>query len=91
MIFNDSFGQVATMFPEGGGYSSFLHGNVVDMFYCPIIDTNLPDSFPFWGGDHIIFFRPVFNIADSAITISVFLMIIFYKKIFAQKEAVVEE
>jgi signal peptidase II len=82
MIFSDSWGQVAQVFPEGGGYASFLHGNVVDMFYCPIINTTLPESFPIWGGEHLIFFRPVFNVADSAITISIFLMVIFYKKIF---------
>lgn len=82
LIFNESFGQVATMFPEGGGYESFLYGNVVDMFYCPVLESNYPSWFPFVGGDRFLFFRPVFNVADSTITISVFLMIIFYKKIF---------
>jgi signal peptidase II len=82
IIFNESFGQVATMFPEGGGYAPFLYGHVVDMFYCPIIDTYYPDWFPFVGGDRLLFFRPVFNVADSAITVSVFLMIIFYRKVF---------
>jgi signal peptidase II len=82
MIFNESVGQVASMFPETGGYSKFLHGHVVDMFYCPVIDTVLPDWVPFKGGERFVFFRPVFNIADSAITTSVFLMIIFYKKVF---------
>ena len=73
LMFNESFGQVAQMFPDGGGYSGFLAGNVVDMFYCPIIRWGTPP-------DESIFFRPIFNVADSAITISVFLMIIFYKK-----------
>jgi signal peptidase II len=82
IIFNESFGQVATMFPEGGGYAPFLYGHVVDMFYCPVIDTHYPDWFPFVGGDRLLFFRPVFNVADSAITVSVFLMIIFYRKVF---------
>lgn len=82
IIFNESFGQVATMFPEGGGYAPFLYGHVVDMFYCPVIDTYYPDWFPFVGGDRLLFFRPVFNVADSAITVSVFLMIIFYRKVF---------
>jgi len=97
MIFGESsYGQVAQIFPEGGGYASFLHGNVVDMFYCPVINTTLPESFPIWGGEHVIFFRPVFNVADSAITVSVFLMIIFYKKIFRnidnkEKEDIQEE
>ena len=82
LIFNESFGEVAQMFPEGGGYAKFLYGNVVDMFYCPVIESTYPDWFPFVGGKDFLFFRPVFNVADSAITISVFLMIIFYKKIF---------
>lgn len=82
LIFNESFGQVAQIFPDGGGYESFLYGNVVDMFYCPVIESTYPDWFPFVGGKDFFFFRPVFNVADSAITVSVFLMIIFYKKVF---------
>lgn len=82
LIFNESFGQVAQIFPNGGGYESFLYGNVVDMFYCPVIESTYPDWFPFVGGQELLFFRPVFNVADSSITISVFLMIIFYKKVF---------
>lgn len=85
IIFNDSWGQIAQVFPDGGGYAPFLHGNVVDMLYCPVIDTTLPDSFPFFGGRHVVFFRPVFNIADSAITISVFILIFFYKRIFKNR------
>ena len=83
LIFNDSYLQVASFMPEGGGYGKFLHGKVVDMFYCPVINTTLPDWVPFKGGEKFIFFRPVFNLADSAITVSVFLMVIFYKKIFS--------
>lgn len=82
LIFSESFGSVATMFPEGGGYAPFLHGHVVDMFYCPVIRTTYPSWFPFFGGDELIFFRPVFNVADSAITVSVMLMLIFYRKVF---------
>lgn len=82
LIFNESFGHVAQMFPAGGGYESFLHGNVVDMFYCPVINTTWPEWSPIKGGQQLLFFRPVFNVADSAITVSVFLMIIFYKKVF---------
>ncbi|MCF0207254.1 MAG: lipoprotein signal peptidase [Bacteroidales bacterium] len=87
MIFNESYFEVAQMFPEGGGYAGFLSGNVVDMFYCPVINTVLPENFPIWGGERFIFFRPIFNIADSAITISVFIMIVFYKKIFQTVES----
>lgn len=82
MIFNHSYGQVADFLPEGGGYSSFLHGRVVDMFYFPVIDTTIPEWFPFWGGDNLVFFRPVFNIADSSITLGIFIILSFYRKEF---------
>jgi signal peptidase II len=80
MIFNHSYGQVADFLPEGGGYSSFLHGRVVDMFYFPIVQTTLPNWLPFWGGDELVFFRPVFNIADSSITTGIILVLLFYRK-----------
>ncbi len=82
MIFDHSFGQVSAFLPEGGGYSSFLHGKVVDMFYFPIITGNYPDWFPFWAGNDFIFFRPVFNIADSSITIGIFIILLFYRHHF---------
>ena len=82
MIFNHSYGQVADFLPDGGGYSSFLHGKVVDMFYFPVIRGNLPEWLPFRGGDEFIFFRPVFNIADSSITIGIFSILLFYRKQF---------
>ena len=74
MIFGESsFMQVATLFPEGGGYSGFLQGKVVDMFYFPLF--TFPEWVPFFGGQ--IFFSPIFNIADSAITIGFLYLIIF--------------
>lgn len=82
LIFNHSYGQVADFLPEGGGYATFLHGRVVDMFYFPIIQTTLPDWLPFWGGRHFIFFRPVFNIADSSITVGIFSILLFYRQQF---------
>jgi signal peptidase II len=82
MIFNESYNQLATMFPEEGGYSSFLHGRVVDMLYFPLIQGYFPDWLPFWGGEYFMFFRPVFNVADSAITIGVLLLIFFQKAFF---------
>ena len=82
MIFDHSYGQVAAFMPEGGGYSSFLHGKVVDMFYFPIINTTIPEWFPFWAGEEFIFFRPVFNIADSSITIGIFIILLFYRHHF---------
>jgi signal peptidase II len=85
LVFNDSWGRVATLFPEGGGYAPFLHGRVVDMFYFPIIRGTWPDWFPWWGGSSLIFFRPVFNIADSSITIGVFIILIWQKRFFAEE------
>lgn len=82
MIFSNSYYQVAGMFPPEGGYSSFLHGAVVDMFYFPVLKGTYPDWIPFKGGENFIFFRPVFNIADSSITIGVTLILIFQKRFF---------
>ncbi|MCX6258991.1 MAG: lipoprotein signal peptidase [Bacteroidia bacterium] len=88
MIFNNSFGQVATLFPADGGYSSFLHGRVVDMFYFPVIHTHFPSWSPLWPKEEFIFFRPIFNISDSSITTGVFLILIFQKKLFRQSERI---
>jgi len=91
LIFNDSIGQVAVLFPEGGGYSSFLYGKVVDMFYFPLIDTNYPNWMPFVGGDHFIFFRPVFNLADSAISVGIVLLLLFYHRDLSEVSTAKEE
>jgi signal peptidase II len=82
MIFSESFSQPAILFPPGGGYSSFLQGRVVDMFYFPVINTHWPVWSPFRPGESFIFFRPVFNVSDSAITCGVFAILIFQKKMF---------
>lgn len=82
MIFTDSYYQVAQAFPSSGGYSSFLHGKVVDMFYFPLFSGHFPSWLPIWGGEEFEFFRPVFNIADSAITVGVAIILIFQKKYF---------
>jgi signal peptidase II len=82
MIFSESFSQPAIMFPPGGGYSTFLHGRVVDMFYFPIINTHWPQWSPFKPGESLIFFRPVFNIADSSITMGVLAIVVFQKRMF---------
>ncbi len=86
IIFSEStFHEVARFMPPEGGYSSFLHGKVVDMFYFPVIKGFYPEWFPFWGGDEFIFFRPVFNIADSSITVGVAILIIFQKSFFKKE------
>ncbi|MGL5318021.1 MAG: lipoprotein signal peptidase [Bacteroidales bacterium] len=81
LFFSHSYGQVADFMPATGGYASLFHGKVVDMLYFPLVDTILPEWLPFVGGDHFVFFRPVFNIADSAITVGVALLLIFYRSI----------
>jgi signal peptidase II len=92
LIFSESsYHTVATIFPPEGGYNSFLHGKVVDMLYFPVIDTTLPTWFPIRGGEQFIFFRPVFNIADSSITTGVLMLLIFQKKFFAKPEEKVVE
>ena len=85
MIFSSSEYQLAQLFPEGGGYATFLHGKVVDMLYFPIISGHFPEWLPVWGGDYFTFFRPVFNIADSSITIGVILILLFQSVIFKEQ------
>jgi signal peptidase II len=84
VIFSESpyHGGVAELFPEGGGYSSFLHGKVVDMLYFPILQGTIPEWFPFWKGEPFLFFKPVFNIADMSITIGVLNILLFQRSFF---------
>ena len=90
LIFSESdFFEAARLFPREGGYAGLFHGKVVDMFYFPIIQTIIPTWFPIWGGEEFIFFRPVFNVADAAISIGVISILVFQKRYF--KEERVEE
>lgn len=88
LIFNESTyansmipgSGIAELFPKDGGYAPFLQGSVVDMLYFPVINTTWPDWLPIWGGQSFTFFRPIFNVADSAITCGVFWILLFHRK-----------
>ena len=82
-LFNDSYGQVATLFSDEP-YGQWFHGKVVDMFYFPIWEGNLPSWLPIWGGKHFTFFNAIFNVADVAISTGVGILIVFNKKAFGK-------
>ncbi len=81
LIFNESSPFYVSYFvPFGTGYAPFLMGKVVDMFYFPLIETEWPMWMPFVGGEHFVFFSPVFNFADASISVSVVLLLLFYRQ-----------
>ena len=93
VIFNDSYHQVATAFADQP-YGTWFHGEVVDMFYFPMWEGNLPSWLPIWGGKHFTFFNAIFNVADVAISTGVGILIVFNKRAFAhadKEEVTVEE
>ena len=80
-IFSESTHSLIAQFvPIGEGYSDWFYGKVVDMFYFPLIETNWPEWMPFVGGEHFIFFSPIFNFADAAISCGIIALILFYGK-----------
>ena len=81
LIFNESSPFYVSYFvPFGTGYAPFLMGKVVDIFYFPLIETEWPMWMPFVGGEHFVFFSPVFNFADASISVSVVLLLLFYRQ-----------
>nr|WP_320058370.1 lipoprotein signal peptidase [uncultured Bacteroides sp.] len=81
VLFNEStHSSIASFMPAGGGYSTLFYGKVVDMFYFPIIDTTWPTWMPVIGGGHFIFFSPIFNFADAAISCGIIALLLFYSK-----------
>ena len=77
---NSTHDQIAQFVSLGHGYSDWLHGRVVDMFYFPIIDTYWPEWMPIWGGKHFIFFSPIFNFADASISCGIIALLLFYSR-----------
>jgi signal peptidase II len=86
LIFGESTEyQVAEFLPVDGGYTGFLQGHVVDMFYFPIYEGNFPNWLPFWGGEHFEFFNAIFNFADMAISFGVGIILVFQNRFFKVK------
>lgn len=85
MVFNDPVPpQVAHIVPWGTGYAPVMMGRVVDMFYFPLVEWDWPSWLPFWGGEHFIFFSPIFNFADACISCGCIAMILFYYKLIRE-------
>lgn len=92
VIFNaPAFPDVAQLFPPDGGYGTLFHGRVVDMLYFPLCEWNWPQWMPMVGGEHFVFFQPIFNVADAALSVSVIVLILFYAKYLSGSEEQSEE
>ncbi|MDE6812649.1 MAG: lipoprotein signal peptidase [Duncaniella sp.] len=91
VIFNDPAPTaVATMFPPEGGYETLFHGRVVDMLYFPLFSFVWPSWMPFVGGEHFLFFQPIFNIADAAISCGIIVLVLFYHRYILPPKALAE-
>jgi signal peptidase II len=86
LIFTESSFHLARLVPFGQGYGKIFHGRVVDMLYFPLVDTQMPGWVPFWGGKNFVFFEPVFNIADAAISVGVLTLVFFQKRLLHKRE-----
>ena len=85
LIFNNPpYPQVAEFQPWGYGYGEFLYGRVVDMFYFPLVEWDMPQWFPLYSGQHCVFFSPIFNFADAAISCGIIALLLFYHKQISQ-------
>ncbi len=81
IIFNNPYPpEIAALFPPDGGYAPLFHGKVVDMLYFPLFSFYWPDWMPFVGGQYFLFFQPIFNVADAAITVGILVLILFYSR-----------
>ncbi len=84
LIFTSSTHNIATLTSFGGGYAGFLHGKVVDMLHFPLIEGHYPKWMPFVGGQGFKFFEPIFNIADTSISVGVGMVVVFYRSFFSE-------
>ena len=92
LIFNSPIPpQVAQLFPPDGGYGTLFNGRVVDMFYFPLCEWDWPNWMPMIGGNHFVFFQPIFNIADASLSVSVIVLILFYARYLANPMVKSEE
>ena len=91
VIFSDSYNGVAKLFPEEGGYAPLFYGHVVDMLQFPLVEWTWPQWIPILGGDTFLFFQYIFNVADTAISTGLGILIVFNKKIFKKEEVKTSE
>ena len=82
--------KLASLFPAGGGYAPIFLGRVVDMLYFPLFSFIWPSWIPFVGGQQFLFFQPIFNLADAAISCGIIVLIIFYHSYILPPKALAE-